>query len=101
MAVRPRKQEWVKEYLDASNFRGGEFRKEVSELLERQTSPKVCSVQRGQGVHEETGVYVLDTHGSDQGPGPAGASSSVADVSVRCQRDMAASGEATCKYCSC
>ena len=41
MTVRLWKQEWVQEFLDAADSCGGEFRSEVSALLERQMNPRV------------------------------------------------------------
>jgi len=59
MTVRLWKQEWVQEFLDAADSLGGEFRSQVSALLERQVNPKVSSDQRGQRVHENRAAYRL------------------------------------------
>ena len=61
MTMRLWKQEWVRGFFDAADSRSGEFRSQVSALLERQVNPRVSSVQRGQRVHENRAAYGLDT----------------------------------------
>ena len=80
ITVRMWKGSWLAEFDDGAESRGSEFKKEVSEILSREVNPKVYSVARAQRVHEESGVYVIDTRGSKEGTGRSVDSGDALDV---------------------